>query len=150
MKRDKKKFGFTLVELLISISIIAILSVVLSVSFSRAQKSGRDQRRVSDLKAIQDAAEQYNLLNGSKYPTSVGVAWTGPGGQMILQRFPTDPKESVNYTSSLTTSSYCICAKVENYKYGNSEGSNCTFGDAAINNCKVAPGNCYFCIKNQQ
>jgi general secretion pathway protein G len=62
--------GFTLVELLISISIIAILSVVLTVSFSNAQKSSRDQRRIEDLKAIQNAAEQYYLLNGNKYPTN--------------------------------------------------------------------------------
>ena len=61
--------GFTLIELLIAISIIAILSVVLSVNFSRAQKNGRDQRRITDLKAIQSAAEQYYLLKGN-YPAN--------------------------------------------------------------------------------
>lgn len=149
-----KKQGFTLVELLISVSIIAILSVILVISFSSAQKSGRDQRRISDLKAVQNAAEQFYLLNGSKYPTSTGVAWTGPGAQLILERFPIDPKSNVGttvpYKVTINNSAYCICAKVENYKYGNSEGNNCTFGEAAISNCKVTPDNCYFCIKNQQ
>lgn len=146
--------GFTLVELLVSISIIAILSVVLSVSFSSAQKNGRDQRRIADLKAIQNAAEQYYLLNNGKYPISVNIAWTGPGAQMILAKFPTDPKAGVGvtvpYIRTLTASGYCVCSKVEKYSSGNSEGSNCTFGNAAINNCRVNPANCYYCVKNQQ
>ncbi len=151
--RKINKNGFTLVELLITVSIIAILGVILVVNFSSAQKSGRDQRRISDLKAVQSAAEQFYLLNGSRYPTSVVVGWTGPGSQVILDKFPTDPKSSVGttvpYVVTVSNSAYCICAKVENDKYGNSDGSGCTFGDAAVNNCKLL-GTCYFCIKNQQ
>src|SRR5574344_1796510 len=96
--RFKKRIGFTLIELMISISIIAILSVVMSLSFSRAQKGGRDQRRVDDLKAVQNAAEQYYLLKGS-YPTSVG-SWS-VNSQTILQTFPVDPK-GISYLSDST------------------------------------------------
>lgn len=149
----RKNKGFTLVELLITVSIIAILGVILVVNFSTAQKSGRDQRRISDLKAIQSAAEQHYLLNNSRYPTSAGVAWTGPGAQVILDRFPTDPKSGVGstvpYKIGIGTTGYCICAEVENDKYANSDGFGCTFGEAAINNCKLT-NTCYFCIKNQQ
>lgn len=140
------KRGFTLVELLISISIIAILSVVLSISFSNAQKNGRDQRRISDLKAIQNAAEQYFLLNGS-YPTSVkftaGSSWT-VGTQTVLERYPIDPKNTPTYVYlfySNPNMPYCVCAKMENpVKNSNAENNNCSFlniGD-------------YFCVKNQQ
>lgn len=140
----KKTDGFTLIELLISISIIAILSVVLSVSFSSAQKNGRDQRRISDMKAIQNAAEQYYLLNNSQYPTSTGVAWTGSGAQMILQKFPVDPKKSaagatVPYSTNLTTSTYCICADMENESKNSNSEAGCNFINWG-----------YFCIKNQQ
>ncbi len=151
----RKNKGFTLVELLITVSIIAILGVILVVNFSSAQKSGRDQRRVSDLKAIQNAAEQYYLLNGSRYPTSVAVGWTGPGAQVILDKFPADPKNvsgvGTTYAYSMTTSTYCVCAKVENYKYGNNYGTDCyIFSEVDINDCKAHPDNCYFCVKNQQ
>lgn len=160
-RRNKEKIrnkgGFTLVELLISVSIIAILGVILVVNFSSAQKSGRDQRRISDLKAVQNAAEQFYLLNGSKYPTSVAVGWTGPGSQIILDKFPTDPKSNVGVAVTyavvtINNSAYCFCAKVENYKYGNNDnGTDCTiFGESDINNCKVDPNSCYFCVKNQQ
>lgn len=147
----KKTKGFTLVELLISISIIAILSVLLSISFSNAQKQGRDQRRIADLKAIQNAAEQYYLLNNSNYPTSVGVAWTGPGNQKILQKFPNGPRLvggiGETYTPvTLTTSSYCFCSLMEKSKNGNNENRSCTNYNPV--NCGIL--DCYFCVGNQQ
>jgi prepilin-type N-terminal cleavage/methylation domain-containing protein len=139
--------GFTLIELLISISIIAILSVVLSVSFSNAQKNGRDQRRISDLKAIQNAAEQYYLLNNSNYPTATNIAWTGPAGQQILQKFPSGPKAGETYTRvTLTASSYCFCSLMEKSKNGNNENQICSGYNTV--NCGMLP--CYFCVGNQQ
>jgi len=115
--------GFTLVELMISMSIIAILSVVLSVSFSRAQKSGRDQRRREDLKTIQSAAEQYYMLSGS-YPTSAG-SWT-VNSQVILQKFPVGPKnDSYTYFYSAASNGFCACSSnMESWKsgeYGNAD-----------------------------
>ena len=139
----KKNNGFSLVELLVSISIIAILSVALSVSFSSAQKNGRDQRRVSDMKAIQSAAEQYYLLNGN-YPTdySAGSNWS-VGTQVILESFPVDPKNVSSYiysTHNITTTSYCVCAALEKTSGGNSSSNQCVF----------AASSAYFCVKNQQ
>lgn len=142
-----KNRGFTLVELLISISIIAILSVVLSVSFSKVQKNGRDQRRISDLKAIQSAAEQYYLLSGS-YPNSVNYyrstspAWT-VNNQIVLQHFPDDPKNTSPYVYNVTgvnSTSYCVCATMEVTKNSNAETNQCSFVNATS----------YYCVKNQQ
>lgn len=146
------KRGFTLVELLISISIIAILSVVLSISFSNAQKNGRDQRRISDLKAIQNAAEQYYMLNNSNYPTATNVAWTGPGGQQILQKFPGGPSVvsgvGETYTRvTLSATGYCFCSKMEKAKSGNNENRSCS--GYSTTNCSLG-ADCYFCVGNQQ
>lgn len=55
-----QKKGFTLVELLIVISIIATLSVVGLVSYTNFTKSSRDAKRQSDLKLIQSALEEYH------------------------------------------------------------------------------------------
>lgn len=138
----KFKTGFTLVELMITMSIIALLSVVLSVSFSRAQKDGRDQRRVEDLKAVQSAAEQYFLLTGN-YPTSAG-SWS-VGTQTILQKFPTDPKSGSYYVDSgaFTNKGYCFCARLEN---SNSKSANAGWAG----NCDWDNIAGYFCVKNQQ
>lgn len=151
----KKTPGFTLVELLISISIIAILSVVLSITFSNAQKDSRDQRRISDLKAIQNAAEQYYMLNNSNYPTNLNVAWTGPGSQKILQKFPNGPKivsgVGETYTRvTLTTSSYCFCSLMEKSKNGNNQTQSCISYNAVNCTNPSYTDPCYFCLGNQQ
>lgn len=143
----KNKLGFTLIELLVSISIIAILTVTISISFSKAQKNGRDTRRKGDMKMVQNAAEQFHLLNNSNYPNGISsTPWTSTDGQMILQSFPSDPKSgndsswSYNPVSS-NQDGYCICATMENLG-GNSGGSNC-------NDLSKTNGS-HFCILNQQ
>lgn len=146
---QKNLKGFTLVELMISMAIIVILSVVLSVSFSKAQKDGRDQRRVDDLKAIQNAAELYYSLAGN-YPAlstlyTKGQKWTA-SGETVLESYPKDPKDSGVYVynrSNITTSSYCVCATLENVggKNSNANGNDCS---------DMINKGANFCIKNQQ
>lgn len=145
--RACRQTGFTLVELLISISIIAILSVVLSVSFSKAQKNARDQRRIDDLKAIQNAAEQMIFLSGT-YPVSINSykstspAWK-VGSQIILQSYPEDPKNTDNFVytaNGISASGYCVCASMEVSKNSNAENSSCSFTNA----------DGYYCVRNQQ
>lgn len=145
MKKNKKN-GFTLFELLVSISIIAILTALASVAFSGAQKKARDSRRVQDIKAVQTAAEQYYSQSTFVYPASTDIAdWTTSDSQAILNAFPVDPKPPAVYTytpvadvnGSFTT--YCVCAVVENTVNANS-GPNCDFVNITS----------YFCAKNQQ
>ncbi|MBI4036814.1 prepilin-type N-terminal cleavage/methylation domain-containing protein [Candidatus Daviesbacteria bacterium] len=57
--------GFTLVELLVVVTIIAILAVVGLVVFSNIQKSARDSRRRADIEAIAKAYEVKYNSNGS-------------------------------------------------------------------------------------
>lgn len=49
--------GFTLVELLVVVAIIAILSVIGLTIFTSAQSNARDARRKSDIEAIANALE---------------------------------------------------------------------------------------------
>ena len=142
-KQNRNK-GFTLVELLISISIIAVLSAIMIAGFSNAQKNGRDQRRISDLKAIQNAAEQIVLLSGT-YPVnsnwyrSTSPSWT-VNSQVVLAKVPTDPKGGDYLTYNISSSAYCVCALMEKSNNINAEDSQCSFNTI---------GN-YFCVKNQQ
>lgn len=130
MKENK---GFTLFELLISISIIGILTALAVVSFSSAQKKARDARRLEDMKSIQNAAEQYYSTVGNYvYPAGTDIAanWT-VNGQALLQAFPKDPKGTgytgYTYTPAVAFDSYCACAAVEDLKNANSDSVNCEF-----------------------
>ena len=62
------KKGFTLVELMIVIAIIALLSGIILTSTTGSKAKSRDARRISDLNQIQLALEQYFDRCG-QYPT---------------------------------------------------------------------------------
>lgn len=62
--------GFTLVELLVVISIIAILSTFAIGSYTNVQKNARDAKRKADLAVIQSYLEQYHADAGF-YPLQI-------------------------------------------------------------------------------
>ncbi|NTU73704.1 type II secretion system protein [Candidatus Roizmanbacteria bacterium] len=111
------KKGFTLMELLVVIGIIAILVALGTVSYSTAQKKSRDSKRKSDLKTIQNALEQYYAICGSVYPTP-GASKTVPTSiscsspsSVILSNTPLEPLKSLSYTMDSTGDGvdYTIC-----------------------------------------
>lgn len=59
--------GFTLIEVLVVVSIIALLFTVLFASFSQARARARDSKRIQDILEIKKALELYYAANG-KYP----------------------------------------------------------------------------------
>lgn len=71
-KARRTESAFTLIEMLVVISIIGILASLASVSFSSTQKQARDTQRKSDLKQYQNALEAFANKNSSMYP-----AWSG-------------------------------------------------------------------------
>ncbi len=67
--------GFSLIELLITISIIAIIASIGMVAYSQAQILAKDARRKQDLRAIKVALELYYQQN-KRYPCpNGGDAW---------------------------------------------------------------------------
>lgn len=74
MKRSEpKETGFTIVELLIVVVVIAILAAITIVSYSGVTRRASNSERQSDIAAIQKALEMYYIDN-SQYPKQGGVA----------------------------------------------------------------------------
>lgn len=69
----KTKSGFTLVELLIVIVIIAILAAITIVAYNGIQARARESSAIADLSSIAKQIEAYNVINGS-YPATVATA----------------------------------------------------------------------------
>ena len=69
----KNKKGFTLIEMLIVVAIIAILSGLILTGLNRARMQSRDARRMADIKNIQAQLEVYYNAN-NKYPDSLAGA----------------------------------------------------------------------------
>lgn len=91
---NKKMKGFTLVELLVVVAIIAILSVIGLTIFSTAQANARDARRKSDVDAIAAALET-KRAPGSIYYSTIAETDFSSGS------IPRD-------TNTTVTQSYCV------------------------------------------
>lgn len=74
---NKRKLvhGFTIVELLIVIVVIAILVAISIVAYIGIQESARDSQRQQDMNTITKALEMYYIDNG-RYPSSTGGSTT--------------------------------------------------------------------------
>ncbi len=143
LSKPKKKNAFTLLELLVVISIIGILVALGTAAFSTTQKKSRDARRKADIKALQNGFEQYHARENS-YPSSqleADDAVIFPAG------LPEDPKgEGENvYTMNLSADSFCVCALLES-SVGNSN-SLPNPGDPTT--CSYGSGD-YYCLSNLQ
>lgn len=116
------KKGFSLLELLVVIGIVSILLAIGFVSYGAVQRRARDSKRRSDLKALQQAAEQYYSICGNAYPTSFrtqGVICTSPSTAILpANRVPKDPKSGTNYncigaSCDTDSSAFELCATPE-------------------------------------
>jgi len=101
--------GFTLVELMIVIAIIALLSGIILTSVTGSKAKSRDAARISDVNQIQLALEQYFDRCG-QYPLTIvpqsnqtlsdinnGCAGTGVNLGSFISVIPKDPSDSSNF-----------------------------------------------------
>lgn len=134
----KWQSGFTLLELLVVISIIGILLGIISFAFSTAQKQGRDARRMQDIKEAQNAFEQYYAIN-SVYPVGGQIDDAFQGSRVK------DPKNNGSYVYAWNSAAdeYCVCAFPE-HKTGNANSP------GALATCDWNSSGAYFCVENQQ
>ncbi|MFH1246451.1 MAG: type II secretion system protein [Candidatus Liptonbacteria bacterium] len=97
----KSSKGFTLIEMLIVIAVIGILASLVLVGLGPVQKRGRDARRISDLRQVQNALELYFSKEGhypdattySELDTDISTAGIG------VSKLPHDPNWRVGSTS---------------------------------------------------
>lgn len=120
MKRKNK--GFTLIELIVSVTIIAVLTIVGVISFSGTNKKARDSRRTADLENIRIALELYRQGTGSTYPADDQLNTLIP---TYLKKMPQDPKGNI-YTYTSDGYDYSICANVEDIGSTSEDISACT------------------------
>ena len=59
--RSKKQLGFTLVELMVVVAIIAVLTMMGVGGYANAMRRGRDARRKSDIQALSQALMLYRM-----------------------------------------------------------------------------------------
>ena len=103
MKYSKKNYGFTLVEMLMVVFVIAILAGMILPRLSQAPIRARDARRISDLHNLQSMLELYFSIY-AKYPPVSDVnpfSWDKLSeylkSKIQTSRIPADPRPDYSY-----------------------------------------------------
>lgn len=149
----KRKIGFTLIEILVVISIIAVIISIAIVSYTTINKQSRDAKRKSDLEQVRSALEMFRSDIGY-YPSVGSGSWTNASGlntgdsgtglvSTYISAVPADPKSSQSYFYTVTPPApggnyynYCLCAQLE-------------FAPASTLTCSVSPPlTCNYVVKN--
>jgi len=129
MKKNKK--GFSFVELIVVVAIIAVLSMAAIISYGPIQKKSRDSRRVADLEKIKMALEMARQI-GTTYPATDSVQTVLVPN--FMQTYPTDPKPVLPYLyTQVTPYTFTIYAKME---------------DAGSTNCPTTCGSYNYRVTN--
>jgi len=119
----KRQRGFTLIEVLIVVSLLSILATFSISNYSQIQKQGRDSKRKTDLAQVKAALELYYSVNNS-YPSAAGTFGL-PWGSIFfdaqgtyMKQLPTDPLGSSGTSYcyvpiGVLPASYYLYAKLE-------------------------------------
>lgn len=123
----KQNSGFTLVELLVVISIIALLSIIGVTVFTSATGLARDSQKMKDLESIRQALELYRS-DVHNYPPQGRLVFglrLDYGSVVYMEKIPNNSKPGQTYfyqpfplncdnTNQVKTcSSFVLCAKKE-------------------------------------
>ena len=98
--------GFTLVELLVVISIIALLSTIAAVSLGSARTKARDTSRIATMKQLSTALEQFYSDKGGYPPTNGVITATYAIGGNVLCAATTRSTTTDIYSTSCTGTAY--------------------------------------------
>ena len=122
---SSRRSGFTLVEIMIVVAIIALLAAIAVPGFLRARKRSQASRIINDLRLIDSAVDQYAIENNKSSGATVGTTdWTDylkkgtnlyvtgkdilgdDYGPQTVDSLPKVPTNSFNTLSDVTDSTF--------------------------------------------
>src|SRR6187549_2283347 len=119
-KFNKRRGGFTLVEIMIVVAIIALLAAIAVPGFLRARKRSQASKIINDLRLVDAAVDQYAIERGKKTDDPVDIAdWTAyvkkdtnlytTGADLLGNQFG---PQSVDMITKVPQSSYDVLSDV--------------------------------------
>lgn len=132
------KKGFTLIELIVAITILSILAAVATGSYFNSLKQARDARKKADLEQIRQALELYrNDDTTGQYPSQLTDLLP-----QYLPRLPINPSSKQPYNNSnyrQSGTSYELSVVLEKPK----DGSGSCSGNPTLFSCSDP---CVYCV----
>jgi len=131
------KKTFTLIEILVVATIIALLAGGGVTVYTQLNKNARNSKRKADIEQIRSALEMYRSDNNYYY-SGVGsfnnncssVNWL----TQYINEIPTDPKSNYYYRCNISANDYTIGVYLEETT------STCSIGSCGDTNCNYCLG----------
>lgn len=163
--------GFTLIELMVVVSIIAVLAVIGLTVFTGLQRSARDAKRKADIEAIATALEIYKDQHGTysvatSFPCAAGTWWdfssSAWGASGSVRGCPASIGNGLasSFAAGIPTDPFCSSTGCSNgwSNYVLSEPTNngteftlyARLENPPANPCPGAPRPYNYCLSNQQ
>lgn len=128
--------GFTLIEILIVITLMGILAIPVMGTYFKSQQRARDAVRKHNISEISNALEEFYGVCGFNYPAAAAYGTILNGGSIscavgtFMSKVPVDPQTNNPYTcTGCTNTTYQLCGVLE---------------------AEVAPTPTGFCLSNRQ
>ena len=110
MRINKSKpTGFTLVEIMIVVAIIALLAAIAIPNLLRAKLNANDALAKATIRAISTAAESYATAKNGNYPVDI-TSLTGATPPYLNTAYCTQTLSGYLYTCTLASATYSIAA----------------------------------------
>lgn len=164
--------GFTLIELMVVVAILALVTASGIIAFTSTQRNARDAKRIADVNAMAKAYETYVVDTGNFYGSTNGTCsdttyWnniyhSGVATNLSSGALPVPPGVNasdiyciyslpINWPTSVNPQGeFCITARLENGKGNCTGGSNAKNDPTGVNCYYVVPGTgTHYCVSNR-
>jgi len=123
-KLNKNRGGFTLVEIMIVVAIIALLAAIAVPNFLRARKRSQGTRCLEDLRIIDSAIDQYAIENNKasgvtvnwpdvqNYLKTGSVLYNSGGADLFGNQYNGNATFSVDSVPKLNSATFAILSDV--------------------------------------
>jgi prepilin-type N-terminal cleavage/methylation domain-containing protein len=100
--------GFTLVEIMIVVAIIALLAAIAIPNLLRARVNANETNAQATLRTISTAAESYAAANNGNYPTAITVL-TGATPPYLNENYTSGTRQGYNFACGTMSATAYSC-----------------------------------------